>query len=307
MRYTSTLIGLLATVASSIIVSAQSFPSIIHLPDGWATEGIATGRGTTFYAGCRDGTHKGAIYRGDLRTGQGRILVSPDANRVTLGLKVDPRSNYIFAAGAATGQASVFDGTTGSLKATFHFFDPTTGPTFVNDVVITRTAAFFTDSKNPVLYRVPLGAGGELASGFDVLPMNGFVMSEPISANGIAATPDGSSLIVVNMFAGILYRVDPVTGDATPIDLGGSSVSFGDGILLSGHTLYVVRNFMNLLTTIELDPSLEFGTVVSEVTSPYFDIPATVAEFGNSLYLINARFTTQVTAATTYSIVKISK
>jgi hypothetical protein len=304
MRYTSTLIGLLATIASSIIVSAQSFPSIIHLPDGWATEGIATGNGTSFYAGCRGGIYGGAVYKGDLRTGKGGILVPSNPDRALIGLKIDRRSNYIFAGGAWSGQGYVFDGNTGELKMTFQF---ASGLSFVNDVVITREAAYFTDSMNPVLYRVPLGARGELVGGFDVLAMNGFESVPGFNANGIAATANGSALIVVNMTSGILYRVDAASGNATPIDLGGDSVSFGDGILLSGHTLYVVRNFLNLLTTVELDPSLDFGTVVSEVTSSHFDVPATVAEFGNSLYLINARFTTPVDPATTYSIVKISK
>lgn len=42
----------------------------IRLPDGFQPEGIAIGRGTTFYAGSmRDG----AIYRGDLLTGDGSL------------------------------------------------------------------------------------------------------------------------------------------------------------------------------------------------------------------------------------------
>ena len=46
------------------------FPAVIPLPDGFQPEGIVTGRGTSFYVGSlRDGT----IYRGDLRTGEGRV------------------------------------------------------------------------------------------------------------------------------------------------------------------------------------------------------------------------------------------
>jgi len=34
--------------------------------------------------------------------------------------------------------------------------------------------------------------------------------------------------------------VDPDTGEASAIDLGGDAVPNGDGLLLRGHTLYVV-------------------------------------------------------------------
>ena len=107
MSNTSKLTGLLGAFVGSVILSTQAaaanFPDIIQLPDGWGTEGIASGRGTSFYIGCRGGQYQGAIYRGDFRTGQGEIIVPPNPGRVTLGLKVDPRSNSIFAAGARTG------------------------------------------------------------------------------------------------------------------------------------------------------------------------------------------------------------
>ena len=43
-------------------VSADSFPQVISLPNGFQPEGIATGNGTTFYVGS---IPTGAVYRGD--------------------------------------------------------------------------------------------------------------------------------------------------------------------------------------------------------------------------------------------------
>src|SRR6186713_345921 len=136
------------------------FPGVIFLPDGWGPEGIEIGRGTDFYAGARQqSTFAGAIYKGDLRTGAGDILVAPQSGRFALGLKLDKRTDQLFVAGGPSGAAFIYDGTTGADIDTFQFAE---APTFVNDVILTGTAAYFTDSLNPALYVVPLGPGGEL-------------------------------------------------------------------------------------------------------------------------------------------------
>jgi hypothetical protein len=62
----------------------------------------------------------------------------------------------------------------------------------------------------------------------------------------------------------------------------------------------VVQNFLNLLAKVRLDPKLTSGVVVSRQTDDDFDIPTTVAERGNVLYLVNARFTTPPTPETEY-------
>ena len=60
---------------------------------------------------------------------------------------------------------------------------------------------------------------------------------------------------------------------ATLIDLGGASVSPGDGLLLQGRTLYVVRNRLNQIAVVELAPDLSRGEVVGTITDPNFDVP----------------------------------
>ena len=72
-----------------------------------------------------------------------------------------------------------------------------------------------------------------------------------------------------------LYRVDPETGVATEIDLGGASVAMGDGLLLRGRTLYVVRNRVNEVVVIDLAPDLASGTVVETISDPRFRVPTT--------------------------------
>jgi hypothetical protein len=127
------------------------------------------------------------------------------------------------------------------------------------------------------------------------------------NANGIAETPNRKALLVVNSATGLLYRVDPETGQATEVDLGGNSLPNGDGLLVRGRTLYVVQNQDNQVAVFRLNAAGTAGQLVDTLTSDDFDIPTTVAAFGNSLYLPNARFNTPPTPDTPYWITRIDR
>ena len=69
-----------AILAAGPSASASSeFPDVIALPDGFAPEGIAVGRGSSFYVGS---LADGSVYRGDLRTGEGDVIVTPEGLRL---------------------------------------------------------------------------------------------------------------------------------------------------------------------------------------------------------------------------------
>jgi len=283
----------------------DNFPTILNLPNGWLPEGIETGRGHVLYSGSRS---NGGIYAIDLRTGEGEVLVPPQPGRSAVGLGFDPRSNAIFVAGGATGMGFVYDADTGASLAAYTLTP--SAPTFINDVVVTQDAAYFTESNRAIVYRVPLGPGGSLPSQSDVqaLPLTGdWQQAAGTNSNGIEATPDGDSLIIVNSALGTLYEVDPQTGVATLIDLGGASVTMGDGILLHGRTLYVVRNRLNQISVVRLAPDLSSGEVVDVITDPNFDVPTTLAKFGSRIYAVNARFTTPPTPTTPYTVVQVPR
>ena len=130
-------------------------------------------------------------------------------------------------------------------------------------------------------------------------------------ANGISTTPTGGDLLVINSGTGVLYRVDPATGVATAVDLGGTSLTMGDGMLRHGRLLYVVRNRINEIAVIRLDRTGSSGELVRTITaddldeSTSFDVPTTVAKFGGKLYLPNARFGTTATPDTDYWVTKV--
>lgn len=289
------LFGLLLVAALSLTMigsaSAPTFPDVISLPDNFQPEGIATGTGSTFYVGS---LANGAIYSGNLRTGEGDVLIPGQAGSVSVGLKFDDRSGFLFVAGGPTGLAYVYDTETSELVVAIQLAAP--GSSFINDVVITKDAAYFTNSFDPVIYRVPLEKNGQLidTSTFQEIQLSGEYQfdSSPgaFNANGIAATPNGKTLIIVNSSEGALYNVDPSSGDATRIDLGGDNVAFGDGILLQGKTLYVVQNQLNQVAVVKLNADLTAGSVEETLTSPLFQVPTTVARFGTRLYVVNAQF-----------------
>jgi sugar lactone lactonase YvrE len=290
----------LAVVAASVAGAQNAFPSRIELPDNFRPEGIAI-VGNEFFVGS---IPTGTIYHGDLRTGEGTELVVHD-DRAAIGMKAD--RGRLFVAGGGTGGAWVYDASTGETLAQYSFAGQ---PTFINDVVVTRDAAWFTDSQNPVLYRVPLGPNGDPAATFETLDLEGDFEQQPgFNTNGIAATPNGKTLVIVQSNTGKLFTVTPGTTTALTdeIELDGENVLQGDGILLDGKTLYVVQNRANMIAKIRLTPDLGSGTVLTRITSADFDVPTTIAEHGSRLYAVNARFEPPPRPTPDYWITQVAK
>jgi sugar lactone lactonase YvrE len=279
--------------------SAQTFPPTLSLPAGWQPEGIAAGRGNVLYVGS---LASGAIFALDPRTGAGQVLSPGAPGVVSVGLEFDRRTNLLYVAGGATGQSRMIDAESGAVLATF----PLASVGFINDAAVTRDAVYFTNSSLPVLYRLPLEPGGRPAPSASVteIPLSGDWQQVPgFNANGIVATPQGQ-LLVVNSATGLLYRVDPATGVATQVNLGGALVTAGDGLLLEGHTLYVVRNRLNEVVVIELESDFTSGVVAETITNAAFDVPTTLTRAAGALYTVNARFGTPPTPDTTYDVVR---
>jgi hypothetical protein len=297
----------LALVMPFAAGAASPFPDRIDLPNGFQPEGIAIGPKHTFYVGS---IPSGAVVRGDLRTGVRSPLVPAQTGRMAIGVDVDNRGR-LFVAGGMTDHGYVYDAKTGANIADYDFTvgDPAT---FVNDVVVTRTAAWFTDSVNPFLYRVAIAPDGTLGAATAVPLTGDIVYQAGFNVNGIDATPNGETLVIVQSNTGRLFTVD-ASGVATTIDVGGADVP-GDGILLDGKTLYAVVRANPIrgipadgVVVIALRPDLSSGTVVRTITNTGLDDPTTIDEFGNRLYAVNARFSTPPTPTTPYWLTKLHK
>ena len=297
------LVVLLATVLAVPASAGPAFPEVIPLPDGFQPEGIEIGPGTTFYVGS---IPTGAIYRGDLRTGEGDVWIAGGQGRQAIGLDLDPAGRWLWVAGGPTGDGYVYDTPSdGDPMCTYDF---ASSATFVNDVVVTTDAAYFTDSQKDVIYRAEIGPGGMPTCEWESITVGGdFELAPGFNLNGIEAAANGKWLVAVQTATGSLFRIDPEIGAATLIDLGGAVMTAGDGLLLHGKTLYVVQNQLNQIAVVELSPDLTSGAVVDTITSPHFDVPTTIADLGHWLYAVNARFGTTDPQPAAYDVVQVRK
>lgn len=299
MRRASLVVAMITVLgAMAVPAGAAAYPDVIPLPDGFQPEGITLGVGHDAYAGS---LADGRIVRADLRTGEVEVVV-PANGLPAVGMDYDRRSGYLFVAGGPIGNAYIYDSDSGELVE-----ELTLGSGFVNDVIVTRSAAYFTNSFEPEIYAIPLDANGSMSGPVQTIPLNGFVPAGLFNANGIEASADGGTLFIVNSSSGVLYAVDPASGDSSPIDLGGALVTSGDGIVLEGRTMYVVRNSLNQIAVVELASDNASGELVETLTSADFRVPTTADLFGKSLYAVNARFGTPATPDTAYEIVRVDK
>lgn len=294
------LVGSAGTPATA---AGNTRPAVIHLPNGFRPEGIAIGGGPYAYLGSLG---DGSIYRADLRTGEGGVI-SAGPGTPSVGLKLDHRGR-LFVAGRGQG-ARVVDTRTGEILASYVLTTAT--PTFANDVFLTPRTAWLTDSYQPALYALPIGRHGGLPDPDDVVTITlsgdwSQVPGEVVNANGITSTPDGSALLVVQSGVGGLHRVDPRTGVTRLVDLGDAApLTNGDGLLLTGRTLYVVQNRQNAVDVFRLAADGRSGVFQRRITDPLFDVPTTAAAYRGRLYLPNARFTTTPTPETAYDVISV--
>jgi outer membrane protein assembly factor BamB len=281
-------VGLLATPAA-----AEKSLTDIPLPNGFSPEGIAIHEGVAYTGSLVDGS----ILRVDLAGGDvEEFAPSPGPDKRALGMDVD-RFDRLWVAGG--GEAffpgvapsfRVYDTDTGELLA-----DVEVAGEFLNDVFVTKEAAWFTDSFAAQLFRVPIAKDGEIGTPERVELGGAWEPSGDVDANGITAAPGGKLIVGQTVAAdgsgGALYVIDADAegvADAQRITISGGSLEAGtDGLVLVGRKLYVVNP--DGVVKIRLNRSLTTGTVVTTL-----DVGAewatTAKKFRGSLYVVDGNF-----------------
>jgi len=314
---------LLALPILTASAGGKAFPKIVPALEGAPPEGFTIGKGHTAYNGSVDGS----IYKIDLRSGQGEILVDidPDYDNAIddcfkLGMRVDPRSNYLFVAGCINGDAYVFDADTGEEIMKYQLDD--SGGSVINDIAITRDAVYFTDFGQPFIYSLPLSKNGRIPEGIGAatqIALTGdFGVGDnliPAYANGIVATPNGKTLIIGNSGTSRIFKVDPSTGYADEIIvdpplLGLLDGSFLDGIVLYDEVLFILSPGEtaagDLVQVVALADDMLTGTLLGTISDPGMDGVASGAMHGDSLYVNNARYSDFPGPPTEYWITKLN-
>lgn len=291
-------LGLLLQTATA---QDEPTPDIIFTLNGSQSEGFAIGSGTTAYNSSPDGS----IYKMDLATGVGEVLVpvvDPE-NCTKLGMRVDARTNYLFVAGCLSGGAFVFDADDGTLIMEYTL-GPGQGQSIINDLAITDDAVYFTNARKPVVYRLPLGAAGEIpanADGVEEIPLPPeFEIDDETfccGGNGIVAMDDGQSLIVGHSNLSTIYHVDLASGDVVPVAVEPALSGFLDGIAATERTLYILTPNQtggpvsaDSVQVVRLADDLASGERERIITNSDLQGIASGAILGTSLYVNNARY-----------------
>jgi Cu-Zn family superoxide dismutase len=287
-------------------------------------EGVAVDKRSGRILVSRVGT--GAIFSGTLGTptqpltsfiAAVRPNPAPNDAPVATGLKV--RKGLLYVAGASSGEIRVYNlATPTAAPAVFN-----TGGAFINDLDVTSDGdVFATDSQKQAIYKVDAAAvkAGGPATAVQAFDVAAAIPAAPGSnLNGIVASGDGGSLIVVQSNTGKLFRIsfgnkrgddDHGNGNhharpaqapaAAPrikeIDLGAADVKGGDGLLQDRGRLLVARgstptNAKGAISVVKLSRHGTRGRIESEVTDPSFSGPSTIARAGKRLLVVNASFT----------------
>jgi sugar lactone lactonase YvrE len=272
---------------------ADQRPKLYLLPeDARYPEGIAAeNKSGTFYV---SSIVDGSIYRGNVRNEQVEPFLpgGEDGRTQAIGLALDDGRLYV--AGGGTARVFVYDTSGEALIRSFE----AQGAGFLNDVTVNPRSgdAYITDSLVPTLWRVPAEevtnspTPGELEPWLDLTGTPIEYVQGEFNLNGIVATPGGRYLLTIQTNTGKLYRIDTRTKRVTRVDVDGAKLTNGDGLVLRGHTLYVVRNQNELITKVLLGDRFASGRAKGNTSAPSLDFPTTGALVRGRLLVVNSQF-----------------
>ncbi|RYF69075.1 MAG: superoxide dismutase, partial [Comamonadaceae bacterium] len=263
--------------------------AVIDHPNAYP-EGIAVDARGNAYVGS---TSEGHIWR-----------IAPGASRAELfqqggsagraaafGMKVDPQGR-LWVAGGPQGTVSVLDLASGATLATVQ--GPQDRHMFLNDLVPAAGHVYVTDSFRPVLYRLRPTAGSAVAlePWLDLSKTPIRYKPNEINLNGIVASPDGRYLLSVQLATGQLWRIDTQSKAVMQVRIEGD-LTAGDGLVLVGAHLWVMRNAHHELARVRLAVDWGGGRVEQRVTDSRLNYPTTAAMSSAGLMVANGQLDRQ--------------
>ena len=252
-------------------------------------EGIGVDkRAGVFYVSATN--QSGALYRGSTRA-RDQVLElwqPPRAGDNGRGIAVDRRGR-VYVAGGPAAEVRVF-ARSGELLAEL----PTgAAGSFLNDVWVGPDgAAYVTDSSLPVIWRVSRAAGTwRIERWLDVSPQIAYTPAlTDFDLGGIVSTAGGRYLLTTQGTTGQLWRIDLRSREIAEVDLGGALLPNADGIVLRGHTLWVVQNFTRQISKLRLRHRYRSATVEEVLATPADRTFTTAKRVGGRLLVVDSKF-----------------
>jgi hypothetical protein len=251
-------------------------------------EGVDT-YGKHFYV---TSTSTGDVFRGRLGDrDSAKVFLPGGKHGRTVAVGIEATDDLLIVAGGDTGKVFVYDRDSRKLRGLHSVRGA--AATFLNDVAVTRNGdVYVTDSARDVVYRIDDDDVTDRSRMRVFASFVGVDPAGPFNANGIVAAGK-RYLIVVQSDTGNLYRVSTRDASIRRVDLGGATVTAGDGLELKNRTLYVVRNSVEIITEVKLSKNFTRGRIVSETTDPTFQFPTTAALHHGRLLVVNSQFDQQ--------------
>ncbi|HZX06762.1 gluconolaconase [Kribbella sp.] len=304
LALSATLLGVGASTAFAARPNTYELPGD---PGGSKFEGIGyDARTKNYYVSETTG---GEIHRGQVNSPAATEWLKGDGTDgrwTARGVNVDAQGRVYVASGPNgidhPGAPDLWVyGRDGKLLAALRTGVPSS---FLNDIVIGPDgAAYFTNSNAPQIFRVAEQHGRwtvstwadatgtiETASGFNL--------------GGIVLAPDRKALVVAQGNVGKLWRFDLRTAKATAVDTAGADLVNADGLVQQGNTLWVVRNFSKVLSTLRLSADGSTARLLSaKPTDP--DRVLTTAKLAQGrLLVVDSKFD-EATAVPPYQVITL--
>ncbi|MCW2951207.1 MAG: hypothetical protein JWQ48_377 [Conexibacter sp.] len=266
--------SLLTAAAGMMLVAAPAAhaatPKTLELPAGFSAEAMTAHAGALYVGSQIDGT----VLRLDVKTGEQTTAVRGRPGVHSNGIRF--ADGRIIVAGGTTGKIFVYSAHDGTPIRTY---DVRGG--FVNGVGILGHTAYATDTLKHVIYALPTSGKGAVRT---IAPTGDF---KPNAFDLDGIIPAGGELLSGQYGTGILYKINPKTGVARTVDLGGATLPTNDGLMLNGRRLYVAEN-RGKVQEVQLNGSLTAGRIVKTIPRRRLRNPVDVARIDGHLWVLNA-------------------
>ena len=282
------LCGVIEPASAGAVTGRATLPGANVYPEGVAVDATTGDR----YVGSSKEGHLYRIAAGATEATMFQHGGSP-GRQAAFGLGIDDQRR-LWIAGGPDGTVAVVDLASATTRVVMKV--PPGPQTFVNDLVVSGSEVYVTDSFRPVIYRVANTSAAQpvLEPWLDLAASPVRYRPNEINLNGIVASPDGRWLIAVQLATGQLWRIDVRTRAVAEVVLDGGPLPHGDGLVLRGATdLFVVRNEARELVHVVLSTDGARGRIAQRLTDPRLRYPTTAALVPEGLAVVNGQLDRQ--------------